>query len=94
MLQLARLVHALFTRFDAAVRACGLFKMDTVGDAYIVAALLPEGGGGGCQCTASAAATRRACCGLLVVARVMLEELGEHRRTTKQVPGIHAISAN
>ncbi len=36
-MQLARLVHALFTRFDATVRACGLFKMDTVGDAYIVA---------------------------------------------------------
>ena len=81
---MARLVHALFTRFDATVRACGLFKMDTVGDAYIVAALLPEGGGGGCD--ASAAATRRACRGLLAVARAMLEGLEEHRRTTKQVP--------
>jgi hypothetical protein len=60
--------------------------MDTVGDAYIVAALLPEGDGGGLGgCAGSAVATRRACRGLLAVAQAMLEGLDEHRRTTKQV---------
>jgi class 3 adenylate cyclase len=40
-IEVARLVHRLFSRFDIAVHALGLFKMDTVGDAYIVAGFLP-----------------------------------------------------
>lgn len=36
-LKLARLVHSLFTHFDAAVRLQKLFKADTIGDAYVVA---------------------------------------------------------
>ena len=41
-IEVARLVHRLFSRFDNAVRDLGLFKMDTVGDAYIVAGFLPQ----------------------------------------------------
>jgi class 3 adenylate cyclase len=37
----ALLVHRLFSRFDSAVRQLGLFKMDTVGDAYFAAGFLP-----------------------------------------------------
>ncbi|EKX54258.1 hypothetical protein GUITHDRAFT_63904, partial [Guillardia theta CCMP2712] len=37
-LELANMVHDLFSHFDDAVRRWGLFKMDTVGDAYILQA--------------------------------------------------------
>ncbi len=40
-MEVARLVHRLFSRFDGVVHELGLFKMDTVGDAYIVAGFLP-----------------------------------------------------
>ena len=39
-LELAQTLHQLFSRFDTTVRSLNLFKMDTVGDAYIVAAWL------------------------------------------------------
>jgi hypothetical protein len=42
----ARLVHRLFSGFDRAVKALGLFKMDTVGDAYIAAGFLPAAAAG------------------------------------------------
>mmetsp|Transcript_59276 Transcript_59276/g.157752 ORF Transcript_59276/g.157752 Transcript_59276/m.157752 type:complete len:628 (+) Transcript_59276:323-2206(+) len=42
-MEVAKLVHTLFSRFDTAVKQLGLFKMDTVGDAYIVAGILPLG---------------------------------------------------
>jgi class 3 adenylate cyclase len=42
-MQLALLMHKLFTYFDETVSKQGLFKMDTIGDACIVAALLTEG---------------------------------------------------
>jgi hypothetical protein len=49
-MELAMLVHAIFSRFDAAVKTKKLFKMDTVGDAYVVAGLLPEDGDAGHVC--------------------------------------------
>jgi class 3 adenylate cyclase len=36
-LDVARLMHRLFSAFDAAITSAGLFKMDTVGDAYVAA---------------------------------------------------------
>jgi hypothetical protein len=38
----ARLMHRLFSAFDAAITSAGLFKMDTVGDAYVAAGFLPR----------------------------------------------------
>ena len=49
-MELAILVHAIFSSFDAAVKNRNLFKMDTVGDAYVVAGLLPEDGDAGHVC--------------------------------------------
>ena len=45
-IEAAELVHDLFSDFDTAVKARGLLKMDTVGDAYIVAGFLPAKGEG------------------------------------------------
>jgi class 3 adenylate cyclase len=73
-MQLAMLMHKLFTYFDDTVQANGLFKMDTVGDAYIVAALLPEG----------ETQRRCACLGLLEVAKTMIEGMRKHHRETGQ----------
>ena len=39
---MARLMHRLFSAFDAAITSAGLFKMDTVGDAYVAAGFLPR----------------------------------------------------
>jgi class 3 adenylate cyclase len=67
-------MHKLFTYFDDTVHANGLFKMDTVGDAYIVAALLPEGD----------SQRRSACCGMLEVAKAMIRGLERHHSETGQ----------
>ena len=40
-MHLAQALHELFSAFDTAVQHLGLFKVDTVGDAFIVAAWLP-----------------------------------------------------
>ena len=72
-LDLARLVHKLFTSFDHTVQKHRLFKMDTIGDAYIVAGLLSD-----------THATHRMCRGLLAVAKTMIDTLEEHRRETGQ----------
>ena len=68
------LMHKLFTYFDDTVHANGLFKMDTVGDAYIVAALMPEG----------SVQRSSACHGMLEVARAMIAGLERHYRETGQ----------
>ena len=39
---LARTLDELFSSFDSMVQSLNLFKMDTVGDAYIVADFLPH----------------------------------------------------
>ena len=41
-LQVAGMMHSLFTAFDLEVKRLGLFKMDTVGDAYICAGFIHE----------------------------------------------------
>ena len=64
-------MHKLFTYFDDTVHANGLFKMDTIGDAYIVAALLSQDQG-----------SRKQCLGMMAVARAMIEALGQHHRDT------------
>jgi class 3 adenylate cyclase len=73
-MQLALLMHKLFTYFDDTVYSNGLFKMDTVGDAYIVAALLPDGD---LQRTF-------ACHGMLAVAKSMIRGLERHHQETGQ----------
>ena len=40
-MEVAATMHSLFSAFDAVVRDYGLFKMDTVGDAYICAGFFP-----------------------------------------------------
>ena len=44
-MDLALVLHHLFSAFDSTVESLRLFKMDTVGDAYIVAAFLPDADG-------------------------------------------------
>ena len=68
-------MHKLFTYFDDTVHANGLFKMDTVGDAYIVAALLDRN---------DADAQERACKGMLEVAKAMILGLERHHSETGQ----------
>jgi class 3 adenylate cyclase len=75
-LDLARLIHRLFQRFDAEVQRQKLFKMDTIGDAYIVAGLLPD--------TYARISTQRVCHGLVEVARVMIQTLEKHTAETGQ----------
>ena len=41
-MQLAHTLHEMFSAFDTAVQRLNLFKVDTVGDAFIVAAWLPH----------------------------------------------------
>jgi hypothetical protein len=41
-MQLAQVLHQIFSAFDTTVQALDLFKVDTVGDAFIVAAWLPN----------------------------------------------------
>ena len=72
---MALLMHKLFTYFDDTVHANGLFKMDTVGDAYIVAALLERD---------DADAQARACKGMLEVAKAMILGLERHHSETGQ----------
>ena len=67
-------MHKLFTYFDDTVHSNGLFKMDTVGDAYIVAALLPDG----------VQQRRCACQGMLEVAKAMINGLERHFAETGQ----------
>jgi len=68
-LQVAAMMHALFSAFDKEVKKRGLFKMDTVGDAYICAGIVH-------------AATRPAgqvCEDVLAVAGAMLRTVDAYR---------------
>jgi len=40
-LEVARMLHQFFSAFDTEVQRLNLFKMDTIGDSYIVAGWLP-----------------------------------------------------
>ena len=66
-MEVARLLHGLFVAFDQAVLSHGLYKLDTVGDAYLAAAFRPDG---------------RAAAGVLAAARAMLAAMAECRRAT------------
>ncbi len=68
-IEVAEMVHALFSAFDAAVCRLGLFKMDTIGDAYVVAGFLPAGGDG------DGDGVRRVCEDALEVGRPASESL-------------------
>ena len=46
-MELAQALHHIFSVFDKEVLRANFFKMDTVGDAYVVAAWLPSAEGGG-----------------------------------------------
>uniref|UniRef100_A0A7S4PJ49 Guanylate cyclase domain-containing protein n=2 Tax=Guillardia theta TaxID=55529 RepID=A0A7S4PJ49_GUITH len=76
-LELANMVHDLFSHFDDAVRRWGLFKMDTVGDAYIVAGWLPNR-----TDWLMRKETQVTCQHLLQLARVMLTTMADYRRRT------------
>lgn len=41
-MELARVIHHIFSALDESVRNMNFFKMDTVGDAYIISAWLPH----------------------------------------------------
>lgn len=69
-MQLANMIHTVFSRFDVTVERHKLFKMDTVGDAYIIAGLLTED-------TAD-----KTCRGLLAVAETMIHTLEQYRADT------------
>ena len=44
-MELAQAMHHIFSAFDTSVQAVNLFKMDTVGDAFIVAGWLSSSDG-------------------------------------------------
>ena len=88
-LDVARLMHRLFSAFDAAVVDAGLFKMDTVGDAYVAAGFFPPVSSpqpGGCSendaADAAAATTGKACSQVLRAARDMIAVVAACREET------------
>ena len=93
-MEVARLVHRLFCSFDTAVKDLGLFKMDTIGDAYIVAGFLPPrdswSDSEGCDAGAAAAASwdelgcqaSDTCHRLLLLGRALISEMAACRRET------------
>ena len=93
-MEVAQLVHRIFSSFDSAVRELGLFKMDTVGDAYIVAGFLPpsaaamhDTGGAEGNSTVSLAEIpeehlRGVCQKIMQLAAAVLGEMSACRRDT------------
>ena len=85
-LDIAAMLHHIYSAFDRDVRGRGLHKMDTVGDAYIVAGWLPEKAvwnSTGCDVETSNEA-RAVCEQLLHVAKRMLKTLDSYRVETNQ----------
>eukprot|EP00960_Hanusia_phi_P046496 757873-Hanusia_phi.AAC.1 len=76
-MDLANMVHDLFSHFDEAVKRQSLFKMDTVGDAYIVAGWLPTKSDW-LMCKE----TQVTCNQLLMLAEVMLKTMEDYRTRT------------
>jgi hypothetical protein len=87
-LDVARLMHRLFSAFDAAVVGAGLFKMDTVGDAYVAAGFFPSESSpqplcmSGCSKNDAAAAKGKACDRVLRAARDMIAVVAACREET------------
>ncbi|EKX34281.1 hypothetical protein GUITHDRAFT_43371, partial [Guillardia theta CCMP2712] len=74
-LQIAEMVHHIFSRFDEEVMDKKLFKIDTVGDAYMVAGWLP--------CDRDwylKEVTQTSCSAMLALARKMLRVMADYRR--------------
>ncbi|EKX37198.1 hypothetical protein GUITHDRAFT_58429, partial [Guillardia theta CCMP2712] len=72
-LEVASMIHKLFSEFDKAVIKLSLFKIDTIGDAYIVAGWLP------CESDWFAQPmTRKACQSMLSLSHMMLDAVSAH----------------
>ncbi|EKX39743.1 hypothetical protein GUITHDRAFT_76150 [Guillardia theta CCMP2712] len=69
-LALARAMHKLFSSFDQMVLDRSLFKVDTIGDAYVVVGWLPEERGEGEKLR-----SLEVCRSVLSLARLMVEEV-------------------
>eukprot|EP00292_Cryptomonas_paramecium_P001906 CAMPEP_0113701888 /NCGR_PEP_ID=MMETSP0038_2-20120614/24846_1 /TAXON_ID=2898 /ORGANISM="Cryptomonas paramecium" /LENGTH=939 /DNA_ID=CAMNT_0000625873 /DNA_START=794 /DNA_END=3610 /DNA_ORIENTATION=+ /assembly_acc=CAM_ASM_000170 len=78
-MELARTVHNIFCRLDRKVVQLRLFKMDTIGDAYIVAGLIPAATESRVE---NVRRTRRACSRVMRLAAMVLEELRGVREET------------
>ena len=76
-LEVAGMVHDMYSVFDAAVQERGLFKMDTIGDAYVVAGFLPSDDEVG---AAHDQEIYRVCLDVLHLARVMILTMARYRR--------------
>ncbi|EKX32818.1 hypothetical protein GUITHDRAFT_44340, partial [Guillardia theta CCMP2712] len=61
VMQLAMLVHSVFSRFDSAVQTRQLFKMDTIGDAYV------------CACWVDGESEREVCQRMVALASDMID---------------------
>ena len=80
----------LFTDFDRAILSCGLFKMDTVGDAYIAAGFFPVAKNGHSDSNkdldtdheGSITAASRVCQDILNLAGSMLAAVAQYRAET------------
>ncbi|EKX52509.1 hypothetical protein GUITHDRAFT_48176, partial [Guillardia theta CCMP2712] len=78
-LELAGLIHRLFSTFDEAVMQKRLFKVDTIGDAYVVAGWLPCDHDWFMQ-----AKTRKTCGDMLNLASLMIQSILSERKRSKQ----------
>ena len=83
-IDVARLMHRLFSAFDAAVTGAGLFKMDTVGDAYVAAGFLQQAQHSSFKCDENAVALEagQACDRVLLAARDMIAAVAACREET------------
>jgi class 3 adenylate cyclase len=80
-IELADTMHEIFSQFDSTVRGLNLFKMDTVGDAYIVAAwLTPDEAGGASRASTESTGVRNLCHSIMWLAGMMLNTLDSHRK--------------
>eukprot|EP00960_Hanusia_phi_P074956 768351-Hanusia_phi.AAC.1 len=84
-MELANMIHRVFSKFDLIVQDKGLFKMDTVGDAYIVSGWLPQG-----VDWMRKKETKEVCHAVLDLARSMLsivqeQKLGEEQKLSCRI---------
>jgi len=100
---LADLVNALFSEFDEAVIGRDLFKLDTIGDAYLLVGWLPEEDDDDDEDAAAMGGARRrksshrsiekqqaeacACLNVLAVAEAMIRSVRQHSVDTGQQIG-------
>jgi class 3 adenylate cyclase len=75
-MDLAHALHSIFSGFDTSVQSFNFFKMDALGDAYIVAAFLSHEDRSRPNCDSSSATAQDLCLNMLALARSMLDTLG------------------